>query len=296
MFAQTHDHLITNKLYPKAQSAYCEFHSTETALLRVKNDILLNMNQQRVTLLILLYLSAAFDTVDHTILLNRLSRDFGITGHVYSWFESYLHNRSQSVSINCGTSNKFHTKYGVPQGSCLGPLLFVLYSSKLFKIIERHLPDVHTYADETQLYISFNADSRAEQSAALSAMQNCTADIRKWMLQDRLRLNDDKTEFIIIGKRQQLAKVNIDSMQVGESSIAPTSRVKNLGCWFDGQLKMDTQINSICKTALFHLYNIRRIRKFLNFECTKILVNAFVTSRLDFCNSLLYGLSNNQIN
>ena len=145
---------------------------------------------------------------------------------------------------------------------------------------------MHTYADETQLYISFNADSRAEQSAALSAMQNCTADIRKWMLQDRLRLNDDKTEFIIIGKRQQLAKVNIDSMQVGESSIT----------WFDGQLKMDTQINSICKTALFHLYNIRRIRKFLNFECTKILVNAFVTSRLDFCNSLLYGLSNNQIN
>ena len=215
---------------------------------------------------------------------------------MYYWFESYLHKRSQSVSINRGTSNKFHSKCNVPQGSCLGPLLFVLYSSKLFKIIERHLPDVHTYADETQLYISFNADSRAEQSAALSAMQNCTADIRKWMLQDRLRLNDDKTEFIIIGKRQQLAKVNIDSMQVGESSITPASRVKNLGCWFDEQLKMDTQINSIYKTALFHLYNIRRIRKFLNFECTKILVNAFVTSRLDFCNSLLYGLSNNQIN
>ena len=89
-------------------------------------------------------------------------------------------------------------------------------------------------------------------------------------------------------------QVNIDSMQAGESSIAPTSRVKNLGCWFDGQLKMDTQINSICKTAFFHLYNIRRIRKFLNFECAKILVNAFLTSRLDFCNSLLYGLPDNQ--
>ena len=146
---------------------------------------------------------------------------------------------------------------------------------------------MHTYADETQLYISFNADSRAEQSAALSAMQNCIADIRKWMLQNRLRLNDDKTEFITIGTRQQLAKVNIDSMQVGESSIAPTSRVKNLGCWFDGQLKMD----SICKTTFFHLYNIRRMTKFHNFESTK--VNAFVISRLDFCNCLLYGLPNN---
>ena len=80
VFAQTHDHLITNKFYPKAQSAYCEFHSTETALLRVKNDILLNMNQQRVTLLILLYLRAAFETVDHTILLNRLSRDLAVRG------------------------------------------------------------------------------------------------------------------------------------------------------------------------------------------------------------------------
>ena len=125
-------------------------------------------------------------------------------------------------------------------------------------------------------------------------MQNCIAYIRKWMLQERLRLNDDKTEFIIIGTRQQLAKVNIDSMQVGESSIAPTSRVKNLGCWFNGQLKIDTQINSICKTAFFHLYNIKRIRKFLDFEWTKILVNAFETSHLDFCNSLLYGLPNNQ--
>ena len=106
----------------------------------------------------------------------------------------------------------------------------------------------------------------------------------------RLKLNDDKTEFIIIGTRQQLVKVNIDSLQVGESSTDPSNRVKNLGCWFDGQLKMDIQINSICKTAFYYLYNIRTIRKFLNPECTEILVNAFVTSRLNFCNSLLYGL------
>ena len=279
VFAQIHDHLITNKLYPKAQSAYREYHSTETALLRVKNDILLNMNQQRVTLLVLLDLSAAFDTVDHTILLNRLSKDFGITGNVYSWFESYLHNRFQSVSINCVTSDKFHTKHGVPQGSRSSNVIYPMCTP--------------TLTIRSCIYLSGLIPELS--SRPLYRLCKCIADIRQWMLQERQRLNDDKTEFIIIGTGQQLAKVNIDSLRVGESSTAPTSKVKNLGCWFDGQLKMDTQINSICKTAFFHLYNIRRIRKFLNFECTKILVNAFVTSRLDFCNSLLYGLPKSQL-
>jgi len=169
----------------------------------------------------------------------------------------------------------------------------MLYASKLFEIIERHLPDVHTYADDTQLYISFNADSSAEQSAAVEAMQNCIADIREWLLRDRLRLNDGKTEFIIIGTRLQPAKVTIDTLQVGESVITPASEVKDLGCWFDRHLKMDTHINKISKAAFFQLFNIRRIRKFLGMGCTKIIVNAFDTSRLNYCNSLLYGLPNN---
>ena len=107
-------------------------------------------------------------------------------------------------------------KYGVPQGSCLGPLLFTLYASKLFTIIERHLPDAHAYADNTQLYVSFNANSRDDQSAAVEAMQRCIMDIREWMLSDRLKLNDDKTEFVLVGSRQQLAKVNIDALHVGD--------------------------------------------------------------------------------
>ena len=154
VFLQMHDHLSTHNLYPLAQSSYRQHHSTETALLRVKNDILLSMNQQRVTLFVPLDLSAAFDTVDHTILLVRLHKDFGILEQVNSWFDSYLHDRFQSISINGRTSMTFQMKHGVPQGSCLGPLLFVIYPSKLFEIIEHHLPVVHTNADDTQLYIS----------------------------------------------------------------------------------------------------------------------------------------------
>ena len=103
------------------------------------------------------------------------------------------------------------------------------------------------------------------------------------------------TEFII-GRRQQLAKVTINTLQVGESvTLTPASEVKDLGCWFDGHLKMDTHVNNICKAAFFHLFNVKRIRVFLSVECTEIVVNAFVTSRLDNCNSLLYGLPNNQL-
>ena len=295
VFNQTHDHLTAHKLYPKAQSSYRQYHSTETALLRVKNDILMNMNKQHVTLLVLLDLSAAFDTVDHTILLNRLRSSFGITGRVLTWFKSYLENRSQCISINGGESRSFEMKYGVPQGSCLGPVLFVIYASKLFTILESHLPDVHAFADDSQLYISFKPVSMIEQSAAIKAMQDCITDIKKWMLADKLKLNDDKTEFIIIGTRQQLAKVSVDSLCIGDEIIKPSSVVRNLGSWFDSQLKMDLHINKCCKAAFFHLFNIRRIRKFLSFDTTQILINAFVTSRLDYCNSLLYGLPANQI-
>ena len=141
---QTHKHLSVHNLYPKNQSAYREFHSTEMALLRIiKHDILMKMSQQHVTLLVTLDLSAAFDTIDHVILLKRLHSNFGISGRVISWFQSYLENRSQSISVNGATSKRFHLQHGVPQGSCLGPVLFLMYASGLFNVIEPHLPEAH---------------------------------------------------------------------------------------------------------------------------------------------------------
>lgn len=119
VFNQTNDYLNEHKFYPKTQSAYRKFHSTETALLRVKHDILMNMNRQHVTLLVILDLSAAFDTVDHCIMLDRLKSSFGIKDQVLKWFTSYLTNRSQFISINGGTSKRFDLKYGVPKGHVL---------------------------------------------------------------------------------------------------------------------------------------------------------------------------------
>ena len=139
-------------LYPVAQSAYGRNHSNETALLKVMNDILLNMNKQHGTILALLDLSAAFDTFDHSILLNRLSSKLGLNGTALAWFRSYLSGRSQRVSVRRTVSDKFDLRYGVPQGSCLGPLLFTVYASALFDVVEKHLPTVHCYADDSQVY------------------------------------------------------------------------------------------------------------------------------------------------
>ena len=120
-------HAVDQGLDGKFQSAYKKHHSTETALLKVKNDLLMNMDNQHVTLLVLLDLSAAFDTVSHDILPDRLNTRFGMSGTALLWLQSYLADRSQRVSINGVLSDRFELRHGVPQGSCLGPLLFSLY-------------------------------------------------------------------------------------------------------------------------------------------------------------------------
>ena len=117
------------------------------------------------------------------------------------------------------------------------------------------------------------------------------------MLADKLKLNDDKMEFIIIGTRQQLKKVTFNTLRVGNTQVTSLSQAKNLGSWFDAQMNLNTHVTKCCQAAFFHLFNIRRIRKFLNHETVQISsVNAFVTSRLDYCNILLYGLPATQLN
>lgn len=141
VFNQLHEYLLSNNLYPIFQSAYRACHSTETALLKVQNDLLLNMDRGHVTLLVLLGLSPAFDTIDHSILLSRLQCKVGFDVLVLSWFKSYLTGRSFKVLVNDVLSDTFDQEWGLPQGSCLGLLLFVLYFSKLFEITDFYLPN-----------------------------------------------------------------------------------------------------------------------------------------------------------
>ncbi|KXJ15388.1 E3 ubiquitin-protein ligase RNF213 [Exaiptasia diaphana] len=146
-------HCSENAPLPNNQSAYRKFHSTETCLLKVHNDILLSMDRREVTLLVLLDLSAAFYTIDHELLLDLLQSDFGVTDDALQLVRSLLSERQQRVVIGKSCSKDYQMKYGFPQGSCIDPILFLLYTSRLFKLMEKHLPDMQGYADDTQLYL-----------------------------------------------------------------------------------------------------------------------------------------------
>ena len=191
-------HLEKNNLLARFQSGFRRCHSTETAIVRITNDILSSNDSGKVTALVLLDLSAAFDTIDHEILLSRLQTDMGITGTALSWFRSYLTGRSQVVSCAGHTSSSRRVTCGVPQGSVLGPLLFCIYTQPLEKIIQRHNLSFHFYADDTQLYFSFDP---SEAQTAVAKLNHCLSDIRDWMAANFLKLNDDKTELVLIGNQ-----------------------------------------------------------------------------------------------
>ena len=158
------------------------------------------MNSQEVTLLVVLDLGA--DTVNHDMLIKRLHEELGIADLALRWVESYLHNRVQKVHIDGLISNPFDSCSRVLHGLCLRLILFITYASKLFKIIEHKPSSAHCYADDTQLYLSFKPNSTS-QDQVLKAMENCIEKIRKWMIHDRLLINDNKTELILIGSKQQ---------------------------------------------------------------------------------------------
>ncbi len=177
----------------------------------------------------LLDLSAAFDTIDHNVLLNRLENFVGISGSALAWFKSYLSDSHQFVAVNEEVSYRSQVQYGVPQGSVLGTLIFTLYMLPLGNIIRKHGVSFHCYADDTQLYIS----SRPGETHQIEKLMECIVDIKYWMTSE---------------------------------------------------------------TAFFHLKNISKLRPMLSMSNAKILIHAFMTSRLDYCNALLGGCSARLIN
>ena len=286
-------HMTENNLRDRMQSAYREQHSTETALMKVQHDIVQNLDSGHCVMLVLLDTSAAFDTINIDLLLNTLHQRFGIGGTAFDWFKSYLTGRSQRVAIGSSSSRATPVFHGVPQGSVLGPVMFNVYTTPIADICKKHQVHYHRFADDIQLYVSYNPAESEELNYAKIQLIQCIDEIRAWMLLHQLKLNDNKTEFMVLQSSHNVH--GSPTLQLSQLTLTSTDTARNLGCFFDRHMQLDRLVSSYCSSAYYHLRTINTIRHLLTLDACHSAVQSLVLSRLDYCNALLGGLNNRQL-
>ena len=283
------EHLKSNRLNIPVQSAYKKNFSTETLLVRLTNDILIASDMKSATVVLLLDLSAAFDTVEHNLLLTILEKEIGLTGTVLKWFRSFLTARTQRTRLGNAVSEEVIIMFGVPQGSVLGPVLFNIYIRSIYSMLQRLGFSVYGYADDHQILKVFKPK---EQHLCLTEdLSLCFYEIQRWMTQYYLQLNGSKTQIILFGPHDVLNDIPIGGTFLSQGiTIRFAHTVKNLGVLMDSSLTMSNQVINIKKTCFNTLRKIAKIRFLLSKEHLKTVVNSLVVSCLDYCNALYYGI------
>ena len=203
---RVNEHCKMHDLVANYQSANCNGYSCKTAIVKLVNVILWAMKNQNITTIMALDLSATFDTVNHKILLNVLEKNFGLKGTVLNWFNSYLDWRSCKVNIGEEYSSTRNLPFSVPQGSCAGAQLFNLYCSTMQEVVNPPLT-LHGFADEHIVGNKFKPGEWNEEERCMHELEECAADLKVWMNENRLKMNSDKTEFVLFRTRPQLENV-----------------------------------------------------------------------------------------
>ena len=229
-------------------------HSTETALLKVVNDLFLSLNKGNISVITLLEFSSAFDTIDHFIHVHRLHTEFGLTDTVLQWFTSYQIDRIHYVSFSnhCSAFAPVHS--GAPQGSVLGPILCTMYVKPLSAIIDSHSIKHHAFADDLQLQMSAPTD---ETSELLHSMQSCMSYVNAWTTANTLKVYDNKTErMLVTSKRTKHLHSLPTSITIGNAQIPFRQSVKNMGFTLDCHLTMNAHVSNISRRCYFELLRL----------------------------------------
>ena len=251
------------------------------------------LDSGNLSVLALLDLSAAFDSIDHGTLLQRLRTPYSIGGTVFDWIASYLSNRTQYVRL-AGTSSAPSSVGSIqlPQGSVLGPLFFILYAADLQKLIENHRLTPHAYAHDTQIYGSCRP---SEVGNLAQRMSICIDEVSQWMKANRLQLNQSKTEVIWFSSPRRQHQIPSDPVRNGSTHVLPVSTVRDLGVYIDAYVSMKKHISMTVRSCYAALRQIRIVRRCLPRHAPLTLIRALVVSEVDYCNSILTGLTGNQL-
>ena len=282
---QLADYLKLYEILSPTQSGFRKSHSTISTLIKVTDDWLSAMDQGLYTGAVFIDLRKAFDTVDPHILLNKLS-NIGVSANCLQWFTSYLTDRRISTLFDSSTSVESNIEYGVPQGSILGPLLFIIYIDDIVKQLNRC--SVQLYADDTVIYFS-HKDVSTIESVLNSELQS----VFTWLCNSKLSLNCDKTVSMLFGSHKMLKRCNRLRLQVNGNAILHVESTKYLGMLLDPSLKWNLHIDKICTRISKLVRLLSRLRHTINSSNLKIVYNALILPIFDY-GDVLYGTASSK--
>ena len=270
---------VETKVYNATQSGFRKGHSTTTLLLKLRDDIVKSMNKNEVTIAVMIDYSKAFDTIDHSILIRKLSR-LGFGKSIVQLIISYLSNRKQYVQIDDRKSQTKNIYFGVPQGSILGPILFNIYVADLPTEIQT--PSIQ-YADDTTLTES------CPKPALFQSIKDVEADLTKlcnWSRDNGLIFNRDKLQMMVIRKPRSLPSDRSYLLRSEGKSVKNEQFVKLLGIQIDENLSWLPQVNYATKSPYANLQIIKRFKRFTPYRVRKTLAQSLVLSKLSYCNTV----------